>query len=91
MHLKMFHGIKLLFYAMFQSSSTRSAGLSTIDLSHFTEATNFFLGGLMFIGSSPSSVGGGIRTTTFTILVLYLVNFSNGRTTIKAFNRNTSN
>ena len=78
---------KSLFYAMFQSSSTRSAGLSTIDLTQFSEATNFFLGGLMFIGSSPSSVGGGIRTTTFTILVLYLVNFSNGRTTIKAFNR----
>lgn len=35
---------KSLFYAMFQSSSTRSAGLSTIDLTQFSEATNFFLG-----------------------------------------------
>ncbi|KAA1042613.1 TrkH family potassium uptake protein [Macrococcus equipercicus] len=78
---------KGLFYALFQSATTRSAGLTTIDLSRFSEATQFFMGGLMFVGSSPSSVGGGIRTTTLAILVLFLVNFSNGRTTIKVFNK----
>lgn len=78
---------KGLFYAMFQSASTRSAGLTTIDLNQLSEATRFFMGGLMFIGSSPSSVGGGIRTTTFAILILFLVNYSNGRTTIKVFNK----
>lgn len=78
---------KALFYAMFQSASTRSAGLTTIDLTHLTEATQFLMGGLMFIGSSPSSVGGGIRTTTFAILILFLLNFSNGRTNIKVFNK----
>ena len=31
----------------------------------------------MFIGSSPSSVGGGIRTTTFAILILFVINFNN--------------
>lgn len=41
----------------------------------------------MFIGSSPSSVGGGIGTTTFAILVLFIINFSNGRTTIQVFNK----
>ncbi|RXK18783.1 TrkH family potassium uptake protein [Macrococcus sp. DPC7161] len=78
---------KAIFYAMFQSASTRSAGLTTIDLNSFTEATRFFMSGLMFIGSSPSSVGGGIRTTTFAILILFLLNYSNGRTTIKVFNK----
>ncbi|TDM12424.1 TrkH family potassium uptake protein [Macrococcus lamae] len=78
---------KGIFYAMFQSATTRSAGLTTIDLSRFSEATQFFMGGLMFIGSSPSSVGGGIRTTTLAILILFLLNFSNGRTTIKVFNK----
>lgn len=78
---------KGFFYALFQSSTTRSAGLTTIDLSALTEATQFFMGGLMFIGSSPSSVGGGIRTTTFAILILFLINFSNGRTTIQVFNK----
>jgi len=78
---------KGLFYALFQSSTTRSAGLTTIDLNQLTEATRFFMGGLMFIGSSPSSVGGGIRTTTFAILILFLMNYSNGRTNIKVFNK----
>ena len=41
----------------------------------------------MFIGASPSSVGGGIRTTTFAIAVLFLINFSRGKTNIQIFNR----
>ena len=41
----------------------------------------------MFIGSSPSSVGGGIRTTTFAILILFVINFNNNEKTIKVFNR----
>ena len=43
----------------------------------------------MFIGSSPSSVGGGIRTTTFAILILFVINFNNNaeKTAIKVFNR----
>ena len=68
---------KSLFYALFQSATTRSAGLQTIDVSGFGEGTNIVMGILMFIGSSPSSVGGGIRTTTFAILILFLLNFSN--------------
>ncbi|MFW0760269.1 TrkH family potassium uptake protein [Staphylococcus cohnii] len=80
---------KSLFYALFQSATTRSAGLQTIDVSGFGEGTNIVMGILMFIGSSPSSVGGGIRTTTFAILILFLLNFSNQpeKTSIKAFNR----
>ncbi|MGO3726537.1 TrkH family potassium uptake protein, partial [Staphylococcus carnosus] len=80
---------KALFYAMFQSTTTRSAGLETIDITHFSDATNILMGLLMFIGSSPSSVGGGIRTTTFAILILFIINFRNdtNSTTIKVFNR----
>lgn len=80
---------KSLFYALFQSATTRSAGLQTIDVSNFGEGTNVIMSILMFIGSSPSSVGGGIRTTTFAILILFLLNFSNNneKTSIKAFNR----
>ncbi|MDT4010513.1 MULTISPECIES: TrkH family potassium uptake protein [Staphylococcus] len=80
---------KALFYAMFQSTTTRSAGLQTVDISQFTDATNSLMGTLMFIGSSPSSVGGGIRTTTFAILILFILNFrtDSERITIKVFNR----
>ena len=80
---------KKLFYALFQSATTRSAGLQTIDVNQFTDGTNMLMSLLMFIGSSPSSVGGGIRTTTFAILILFLLNFNNTneRSSIKAFNR----
>ncbi|SOB91848.1 Trk-type K+ transport system membrane component [Ureibacillus xyleni] len=76
-----------LFTAMFHSISTRSAGLTTYDVSQFSEATDIFLSFLMFIGSSPSSVGGGIRTTTFALAILFLINFANGRTDIQLFGR----
>ncbi|MBA5623707.1 TrkH family potassium uptake protein, partial [Pseudomonas aeruginosa] len=60
-----------------------------IDVSHFSDATNIIMSILMFIGSSPSSVGGGIRTTTFAILILFVINFSNSadKISIKVFNR----
>ena len=76
-----------LFTAMFHSVSARSGGLTTFDVSSFNEATDIFLSFLMFIGSSPSSVGGGIRTTTFALAILFLLNFANGRTEIQLFGR----
>ena len=91
MHSKDIIGIKSLFYALFQSATTRSAGLQTIDVTHFGDATNVIMSILMFIGSSPSSVGGGIRTTTFAILILFVINFNNNteKSSIKVFNRNS--
>ncbi len=55
--------------AFFQSTSARTAGFSTYPLGEFTAAGQFVLVILMFIGASPGSTGGGIKTTTaFTIL-----------------------
>lgn len=42
---------------------------------------------LMFIGASPSSVGGGIRTTTFAIMILTVFNYAKGNSSIKIFGR----
>lgn len=75
------------FYAFFQSASTRSGGLATIDVSQFSQATLIVMSGLMFIGASPSSVGGGIRTTTFALNILYLYHFAKGNRHIKIFRR----
>jgi Trk-type K+ transport system membrane component len=75
------------FYSMFQSVTTRSGGLSTMDVSEFTVPTLLFLGVMMFIGASPSSVGGGIRTTTFAVAALAIFFYAKGRNTIKIFNR----
>lgn len=78
---------KMLFSSMFHSVSTRSAGLTTFDVSKFTETTDIFLSFMMFIGASPSSVGGGIRTTTFAIAILFLINFARGKDSIQIFGR----
>jgi potassium uptake TrkH family protein len=75
------------FYSLFQSASTRSGGLATLDVSQFSEATLLVMSLLMFIGASPSSVGGGIRTTTFAISVLFIIHFARGKDTVKVFRR----
>lgn len=78
---------KSFFYAFFQAATTRSAGLSTMDISEFTLPTLLVISILMFIGASPSSVGGGIRTTTFALNILFLYHFAKGNRDIKVFNR----
>ena len=75
------------FYALFQSVSTRSGGLSTMDVSQFSEPTLLIMSGLMFIGASPSSVGGGIRTTTFALNILLIYHFAKGNSRITIFKR----
>jgi potassium uptake TrkH family protein len=75
------------FYAFFQSSSTRNGGLATLDVSQFSDSTLLVLSALMFIGASPSSVGGGIRTTTFALNLLFFYHFARGNRTIKVFKR----
>jgi len=76
-----------LFYALFQSVSTRNGGLATMDVSEFSTPTLLLLCILMFIGASPSSVGGGIRTTTFAIMMLSIFTYAKGRDTIKVFKK----
>lgn len=55
--------------SLFQSVSPRTAGANTIDIGAMRQASQFFMIILMFIGASPGSTGGGIKTTTFAILV----------------------
>lgn len=76
-----------LFYSLFQSVSSRNGGLATMDMNDYSNPTLLILSGLMFIGASPSSVGGGIRTTTFAIAILSIFFFARGKSTIKIFRR----
>lgn len=73
--------------ALFQSVTTRSGGLSTFDVSQFGIATTLFFCMLMFIGGSPSSCGGGIRTTTFAVILMSLYAFWRGREHVQIFKR----
>ncbi len=55
--------------AFFHSVSARTAGFSTYPIGEFTNAGLFTLIILMFIGASPGSTGGGIKTSTFFVLL----------------------
>jgi len=55
--------------ALLQSVSPRTAGVNTLDMGGLRQATQFFIIILMFIGASPGSTGGGIKTTTFAALL----------------------
>ncbi|RXT05255.1 TrkH family potassium uptake protein [Ammoniphilus sp. CFH 90114] len=79
--------IDSFFYSLFNSVTSRSGGLATMDFNALTDPTLFFISLLMFIGASPSSVGGGIRTTTFVVILLTIVIYMRGRTEIKIFRR----
>jgi trk system potassium uptake protein TrkH len=64
-------GEKLL-AAWFQSVSTRTAGFNTIDIGAMTTPALFVAMALMFIGASPGSTGGGVKTSTFAITLAAL-------------------
>ncbi len=55
--------------ALFHSISARTAGFNTVDMSRFTEDSLYLILLLMFIGACPGSTGGGLRTTTFAVLL----------------------
>jgi len=89
-HRHFFNGMSWhssFFYALFQSTTTRSAGLTTMDINDFTMPTLLLMSVYMFIGGSPNSVGGGIRTTTLALNILFVYQFAKGSRRIKAFRR----
>jgi len=59
--------LKLLF-SFFQSVTTRTAGFNTCDIARLSAPTVFLFIILMFIGASPGSTGGGVKTTTVAVL-----------------------
>lgn len=60
-----------LLRALFASVTARTAGFNTIDLSQMSEGGRLVSMVLMFIGGSPGSTAGGIKTTTFAVIFIY--------------------
>ena len=58
--------------SFFQSVTPRTAGFNTLDYAKLTNATLFFTLFLMFVGASPGSCGGGIKTSTFSVLLMLI-------------------
>lgn len=76
------------FWASFmQSVSPRTAGFNTIDMNSLRVPTMIFIIILMFIGASPASTGGGIKTTTFALILLNISQVVRGRSECEIFGR----
>ncbi|WP_412029781.1 TrkH family potassium uptake protein [Deinococcus yunweiensis] len=73
--------------AFFQSVTPRSGGFATVDISSLTSASLFLTIALMFVGANSGSTGGGIKTSTFAILVGSAWNMVRGRGELIAFQR----
>jgi trk system potassium uptake protein TrkH len=73
--------------ALFQSITARTAGFNTLDIPALSAATLFILIILMFVGASPGSCGGGIKTTSLAVMAAIFSNRIRGRRHISMFNR----
>lgn len=71
--------------AFFQSITPRTAGFDTLGMANLTQASQLLIMGLMLIGGSPGSTAGGIKTTSFAVLVLTIVSEIKKRKYIEVF------
>ncbi|MBA4492724.1 TrkH family potassium uptake protein [Paenactinomyces guangxiensis] len=76
-----------LLASFFHSLTPRSAGFNTLSLADMYPATLFFTLFLMFVGASPSSTGGGIKTTTLATILLAVWGMIRGRENVVTFRR----
>jgi trk system potassium uptake protein len=79
-------GTKLL-SSFFHSVSARTAGFNTVNLNIFSYPTIFLMVILMFIGASPGSTGGGVKTTAFSVAINYLRSVLKGRDKVEIYYR----
>lgn len=85
--LRSFDAGQRLFEATFLSTMARSGGFNIVDISQLDTATLLITDMLMFIGGGSASTAGGIKVTTFAILLLAAVAEARGRSSIEVFRR----
>lgn len=73
--------------SLFQSISARTAGFNTIDLASMSSITKCMLCVLMFIGAAPGGTGGGIKVTTFSVILVTVASVVTGREDAQIFRR----
>lgn len=77
--------------AFFQSVSPRTAGFASINLEDLTLTSKYFTIFLMFIGASPGSTGGGIKTTTFASIILMMISVLTSKEDVEVHKRRIPN
>jgi Trk-type K+ transport system membrane component len=83
-------GIGKFTTALFGAATPRTAGFNTIDMNGLNISTIIMTFILMWIGASPASTGGGIKTSTFAIAILNFINLAKGKSRIEIFRREIS-
>ena len=73
--------------AIFQSITARTAGFNTVDISAMSPASKFIVTLLMFIGGSPGSTAGGIKTVTLAVVIMTAFAALRKRSEVEVFNR----
>lgn len=73
--------------ALIYSVNARSSGIETVPVGQMRESTWLFQDALMFVGGGTASTGGGIKVTTFAVLVLAIAAEARGDRDIEAFRR----
>jgi trk system potassium uptake protein TrkH len=89
-HHRILQGLPLqncVLASLFQSITPRTAGFNTVDIGLLANETILVLVILMFIGASPGSTGGGVKTTSAGILFLLMWCRLRGREDVNVFNR----
>jgi trk system potassium uptake protein TrkH len=76
--------------AMFNSVTPRTAGFNTMNYAEYSSVTILIMIFLMWVGASPASTGGGIKTSTFALAMLNIIYIAKGRTRINIFGRRIS-
>ncbi len=72
---------------LFTAATPRTAGFNTIDMGELAFPTIMLTIFLMWIGASPNSTGGGIKTSTFAIALLNTLSLARGQTNVEVFKR----
>ena len=80
-------GFGKLVTALFGATTPRTAGFNTVDASHFRFPTLLLTMFLMWVGASPKSTGGGIKTSTLAIAILNILSLAKGRERIELYRR----
>jgi len=76
--------------AFFGSVTTRTAGFNTVDTAALTLPTTLIVIFLMWVGASPASTGGGIKTSTFALAFLNIISLVKGKNRVELFGREIS-
>ncbi len=81
------NGFGKMVTALFGATTPRTAGFNSIDTAAMTFPTLMMVFLLMWIGASPQSTGGGIKTSTFAIATLNILSLAKGKSRIEIFRR----